>query len=239
MRLALLTLLLVLAAAPAHAAPPAKVRTAACLTGLEAEERSARFEGDMRTIPGATRLQMRFRLQARPRGERRWTAVEAPGFGAWTTSVAGIGRFVYVKNVERLLAPAAYRAIVHFRWLSPGGRTLQRARRVSRPCRQPDLRPDLVIGRLVRDGDGYALTVTNEGRSAAEGVAVTIETGGRIVELGRAGRLAAGERATVRGVAPQCRAGETLTLRVDPEDEVDEADELANTAVLSCPVPDA
>src|SRR5687768_8096884 len=130
-------------AGPAQGATT-KVRTTACQTSVDADERAARFEGDMRTVAGAVKLQMRFTLQTRSAEEPAWTAVKTPGFGSWNSSAPGIGRFVYVKTVQNLLAPAKYRAVVHFRWLGPNGRPILRAKRFSRVCRQPDLRPDLV-----------------------------------------------------------------------------------------------
>jgi hypothetical protein len=237
MRFALPLLLLLAAAAPAGASPAVKARTTACLTSLEQASRAARFEGDIRTIPGALKLQIRFTLQARTDEDPDWADVAAPGFGTWISSDPGIARFVYVKTVGNLLAPADYRTVVQFRWLGAAGRSLQRARRVSRVCHQPDLRPDLVPGRLAAEGDAYAFTVVNQGRSDAGAFRVTAEAGGRVYELGRVARLAAGARTVLRGPLPECRPGEVLTLRVDPEGDVDEADEGANVALESCPGP--
>ncbi len=104
--------LLLAAAAPAAAgAAQAKARLTACETALEQEARKATFSGDMRTVRGAARLQVRFTLQARTDEETQWRTVAAPGFGTWNTSEPGIGRYVYSKTVENLLAPATYRAV--------------------------------------------------------------------------------------------------------------------------------
>ena len=235
-------LLIALAALPAAAAPAAaespvpavKARAAGCHSALDTLERRARFTGDMRALPGAARLQIRFVLQARTADEPRWSRVEAPGFGTWNTAEPGVGRYVYTKTVENLLAPAAYRARVHFRWRSASGRTLLRVRRTTRVCRQLDLRPDLVVETAVPTAGGYDVTVANAGRTAAGRFTVTAESGGRVETLGSVERLAAGERIRVAGRVPPCAPGDAVLIRVDPEGAVDEADEQANTLSFPC-----
>lgn len=238
MRRALLAATLaVLAAAPdALAATPATARLTACTRALDQEERMASFAGDMRSVPGASRLQVKFVLHARTAEERRWVKVVAPGFGTWNSSAPGVGRYVYTKTVESLLAPAAYRTVVRFRWVTAGGRTLLRARRRSRVCRQPDLRPDLVAQRVTRAGDGYEVTLANAGRSAAHSFTVTIEIDGHVHHLAHVDRLGPRETVRLRGVGPACRAGTNLVVRVDAAQAVDEADEGANSLSQACPM---
>lgn len=235
-RLLLLSLVASLAvAAPADAAPLAKVRTLACQSDREQSGRSATFAGDIRAIPGSVRLQIKFVLQARGVDGEGWAAVAAPGFRTWNTSAPGVARYVHEKQVDDLLAPAAYRVIVRFRWLGPAGEVVLRMRRVSRVCRQPDLRPDLAPVRLARSAGGYVVTVANDGRGDAGPFAVTLEMLGRTYEIGRVEKLAAGRSIRLEAQIPECRPGETLIVRVDPADAVDEADEQANKLVRTCP----
>jgi hypothetical protein len=231
----LIAALALLAAAPAAHAADARARLTTCEPALERQERSASFTGDMRAIPGASRLQVKFILQARTEDERGWTAVAAPGFGGWNSSAPGIGRYVYTKTVEELLAPASYRAQMHFRWLSATGRTLARVRRTSRTCRQPDLRPDLVAERLVGAGDGWHVTIRNNGRTPAYSFTVEVEADGQVYEFGYVEEL--GPRGTVnlQRPAPPCRPGTNLVIRVDADGVVDEADEQANELSQACP----
>src|SRR5215217_2287863 len=141
LRAVLLSLLaLLLAAAPAAARSPAKAVLAGCEQGTGEADAAGVFEGQMRTIQGAARMQMRFSLQVRTPDRPRWTTVQVPGFGPWATSAAGTARYVYTKRVEGLLAPASYRVRVRFRWLDAGGIMLQRAKAYSPTCRQPDPR---------------------------------------------------------------------------------------------------
>ena len=238
MRRILLIATLCLLAAPAARADDAaisKARLTTCVPALDREERSASFTGDMRAIPGASRLQVRFVLQARTEDEPGWTAVTAPGFGTWNSSAPGIGRYVYTKTVESLLAPASYRAQMHFRWLSSTGRTLLRARRTSRTCRQPDMRPDLVVDRLTGAGDGWHVTIRNSGRTAAHSFTVEVEVDGQLHEFGYVEELAPRETVSLQRPAPPCRPGTNLVVRVDADGAVDEADEQANALSQACP----
>jgi hypothetical protein len=238
MRLALLAALpVLLTAAPAGAVtlPVVKVRTSACQSALSPKARSATFTGDMRGLRGATRLQMRFVLQARTE-DKHWAKVAAPGFGTWASSDPGIGRYVYAKTVELLAAPADYRAVVDFRWLGASGRTVLRTTRTSRLCRQPDLRPDLEPQAIVALGDGrFAVTVRNSGRTAAGPFAVTVEAGDLTFQLGTLAGLGAGEEAVVEGQGPACSAEEPFAVTVDPDDAVDESEEDGNVLAGSCP----
>ena len=100
------------------------------------------FEADMRTVPGASRLQIRFTLQVRD--DATWTRVAAPTFDVWTTAAPGRARYVYDKHVSNL-QPGAYRAQVRFRWRDALGQTLKSAVRRSRPCRVPDPHPSTAL----------------------------------------------------------------------------------------------
>lgn len=223
-------------AAPAGADPStSKARMTACETALDQEERSATFSGDIRAIPGATRLQVKFVLQSQGADDPGWETVTAPGFGTWNTSAAGIGRYVYSKTVENLLAPAGYRAMVHFRWLTAAGRTLARARRTTRVCRQPDLRPDLLPERLIRTADGYEVTVANDGRSAAESFTITLEIGGQVHQFGYVDLLGPRSRTRISGTAPPCEPGQMVIVQVDADGAVDEAEEEENAIAVACP----
>jgi hypothetical protein len=238
MRRTLLIAMLLLVVAPAaHAddALSAKVRLTECESALDREERTASFTGDMKSVPGAARLQVKFVLQARTEDEPEWTAVTAPGFGTWNSSAPGIGRYVYTKTVENLIAPASYRAQVHFRWLSATGRTLLRARRTSRTCRQPDLRPDLVPLGLTGAGDGWDVAVQNTGRTTAYSFIVTVESAGQVYEFGHVEELAPKQTIHLQRPVPACWPGTYLTVRVDADGAVDEANEEANVLSQPCP----
>src|SRR4051794_16021335 len=175
-RLLLPLVLVLLCTAPASAASLASARVEGC----DAAARTVRFEGAMRAVPGAARMQMRFTLQVH---EDAWERVEVPTFDAWSSSTPGKAGYVYSKQVEHL-TPGAYRVLVRFRWRGGDGTVLRTARRRSRTCVVPDERPNLAPVRI-RAGRGptddtrqYTVVVANRGRSAAAAFSVGLSVGG-------------------------------------------------------------
>ena len=195
----------------------------------------------MRPVPGTDRMQVRFTLQVREGALPLWRRVVAAGLDEWLTSAPGVSRYSYTKTVRNLAAPAAYRAVVRFRWLDAGGAVLARSRATSRTCRQPDMRPDLAATRIdVQPGVDagparYAVTLGNGGRSAAGPFSVALRTGGEQLEPAALPGLAAAEQTVLTFTGPACAPGEPLTVTVDGEDAVDERDEEDNVLVVSCP----
>jgi len=122
-----------LPAAPAAAAPPAGAELLAC----DRVERAAEFRGSMELGTEADGMAMRFALQVRRAGQRRFRPVSAPGFGEWTSADPGVTRYVYTRRVEALIGPARYRVAVRFRWTDADGETLARTRARSAACAQP------------------------------------------------------------------------------------------------------
>jgi hypothetical protein len=136
-------LIAVLLPATAQAQAPVPPELAAtltsCVTGVSAATRSATFTGSMPALDGSSVLAMRFDLERRT--QRAWKAVSAATFGRWERSIPGAAGFVYDKRVERLPAPAEYRATIRFRWWDAAGHPQRDVRRRTAICRQPDLRP--------------------------------------------------------------------------------------------------
>ena len=211
--------------------------------GDDTADRAAVFEGQMRTVRAATRMQMRFTLQARTPESPRWSAVAAPGFGTWVSSAPGTARYVYTKRVEGLLAPASYRVQLRFRWLSAEGRTLATAQRSSRTCRQPDPRPNLVVSslavrRTIAAGRyRYVAFVRNTGRSAAEESALRVAFGDTVLPLAPVVALEPGEGIEVSVEGPACVAEQPVDADADAGEAVDEGDEADNRFTRLCPPP--
>ena len=141
--------------------------------------------GPQRDVRGAHARRARQRPHAGPlhaagargRATARWRRVAAPGFDTWLTSDAGVRRYTYAKTVENLAAPAAYRTRRALP-LARRRRATWSSARAARPppCRQPDLRPNLVPRRSTSrrrptTGDGAATSsrVRNPGRDATRG----------------------------------------------------------------------
>ena len=127
----------VLSTAPAEGTPTVALEQ--CVTSTVQAERSATFTAQM-TATGATqRMGMRIELRQRVRGGSEFHTVLAPGFGVWHSSEPGVKIYKYVKQVTNLSAPAAYRAVVRFRWMGEKGRVLKRAELHTSRCLQPTL----------------------------------------------------------------------------------------------------
>jgi hypothetical protein len=109
---------------------------AECVVPAGQGERYATFAAEMTAIPGGARMQMRFEVQVRLPGEALFHAIAAPGLNAWRTSDASVHVYRYLRQVTNLTAPAVYRALVHFRWLTPRGAVVRRAERITPRCAQ-------------------------------------------------------------------------------------------------------
>jgi hypothetical protein len=225
-----------LAAAPAHAAQVAVLH---CTHGATPEERSVTFEGRIAAWGRSRKMQMRFTLQARM-PEATWAKVSAPGFGAWITAPRGLGRYLYDKTVDGLLAPAGYRAVVDFRWRDAAGKVIHSSRRTSRTCHQPDPRPDLTPGALsvqpaAQPGRRrYVATLVNAGKGDAGPFEVDITREGVLLGSLQISHLAAGAHRTVALSGPACTPGEQIAVVVDATHEVDESDEDDNVLSIVC-----
>ncbi len=234
MRRALLLSLLILCLFPA-AATAESVKLLECVPALEGKERSASFEARMRPARGSLRMQVRFTLQVDEDLLGDWRRVAAPGLDQWLTSDPGVTRYSYTKTVQNLSAPAAYRMVVRFRWLDADGEVLERSRETSRPCRQPDMRPDLRVVQVDAGDGGYVVTLRNSGRTDAGAFAVTLATGDAPLGPLTVPGLAAGGRTVLTFAGPACAPGAVLTVTVDGALAVDERDEDDNVLAAACP----
>src|SRR5690348_11863955 len=145
---ALITGLLVAlaAAAPAAAATTAPdARVTACQTAVDPAARAVEFTGSMSALSGTRRMQMRFTLLQRRGTKGSYKRVAVPGWSAWETSDPYRPGFIFTKRVESLLAPAAYKAQITFRWIDKAGHRQRQVTRTTASCVQPDPRPQLAL----------------------------------------------------------------------------------------------
>lgn len=110
-----------------------------CETSTVQLERSTTFTAQMTATSATQKMGMRIELQQRLHGESEFHTLPAPGFGVWRASEPGVKIYKYVKQVTNLDAPAAYRAIVRFRWIGERGRVLKREELRTPRCIQPTL----------------------------------------------------------------------------------------------------
>jgi hypothetical protein len=234
-------ILLLLAAPAAEARPRAEALLDSCEKATLEQDGTGVFEGRMRRIAGAARMQMRFTLQTRLTRDDRWTAVDVPGFGVWTTSEAGRSRYVYVKRVEDLLAPGNYRVNVRFRWLDADGDRIDSLRDASPTCRQPDPRPNLVVRGIGIEATAdasmrrYVVLVRNSGRAPAGASSLSLSLDGQPQPEVVVPQLEPGEATLVPVEAPACQAGTEVVAGADADDVIDERDETDNSFARTCP----
>jgi hypothetical protein len=230
-----------LAAVPAAAGAtvPTKGTLETCQTGAGPLDRYAVFAGQMGSISGARRLQMRFDLLQRLPGAKGFTAIAAPGLGVWRSTTADI--FRYHKKVAGLQAPGAYRAVVRFRWLGAKG-VLKETRRTTGICRQPDPGINLAVGAITakRAGSGrvqYLVTIRNDGRADAGAFDVAFSLGDAALPNETVESLGAGARTVVTFVGARCAPGDQITVHVDPDGHVEQTDRTDDQKVVACPDP--
>lgn len=241
--LLLVTALALLPAAPAAADKPVPLRAklTSCTVGPEPSARSVTFTASLPRRTGAARLQLRFSLLQRLGDDGPFERVSGvPGWDRWETSQPGRPGLVLHRRVEGLAAPAAYRALVRFRWLDADGHVLKRLTRRTGTCEQPDVRPDLVLGALtaLREGEGarYRLVVRNRGLETAEPFGLALVVGGRQEPAVVVGPIAGGEERIVEVLAAACAPGSPVEVLLDTGGDVAEARERDNAAVRRCPL---
>ncbi len=228
---ALIVLFALLVSGNAQAASPyAKATVARC----DRELNEAMFSGRMSAYRRSPKMQMRFTLQALTPDEPRWRKVDASGFGEWITVPGGFSKYTYDKTVQELLAPASYRAVVHFRWRNSRGKMIRSERAVSGVCRQPDSRPDLLLRNVRADRDGLVAVVFNRGREAAGGFDVEFLRNGSTMGSARVTGLEPQAAVEVFLPGARCARGQQLEAIVDPRSEVDEADEENDALTVFC-----
>src|SRR5215213_9295738 len=238
--------------ASAAAGAPAGARLLACHRSPSIDQRTAVVGAWMRPLLAGRRLALRIDLYQRTPGSHWTQRTDVPGLGMWTTpSDTGVGSragdvFKYRQAVGRLVAPAAYRFHVTFHWLDADGAVVREVSRTTAICRQPDLRPDLVLRevRALPAGDGsvrYVARVGNEGRSAIAQATIAATFPGDAtpgLHLRTVRRLEPGATAVVVFTGPGCAAGEQpAEFLADPSNAIEEADETDNTLTASCPTP--
>ena len=108
-----------------------------CVTAVSQAERSVTFSGEMTALPGTVRMAMRVDIEERTPGEGEYHPISAPGLGVWRMADPKVKVYKYLKQVSNLSAPAAYRGLVHFRWIGAKGRPIKRAERLTGKCLQP------------------------------------------------------------------------------------------------------
>ncbi len=118
-------------------APALSANVEQCVTAATQADRSVTFTGQMETLPGAHRMAMEIVVQEHEPGEPGFHTLAAAGPATWQRSEVGLKIYRYVRQVTDLPAPAAFRALVQYRWLDERGHVLRTISRRTPICRQP------------------------------------------------------------------------------------------------------
>jgi hypothetical protein len=221
--------------------PKAKATVVTCSPSLDQTQRFAVFQGEMQALKGATRMQMRFGLFQQLPGQG-FKPVIGTGLDLWSTARPNVATYKFRKRVENLVAPATYRSVITYRWLTKKGKVLRKVQRVTPACHEPDLRPNLKPGALSGHGAGkklavYNLAVRNFGRTAAGPFDVIFSVNDQPQPAQTVASLAgSGGRQVVSVTAPRCTPGSTIKAVIDPDNRVAETNEADNEITVACPL---
>jgi hypothetical protein len=216
------------------AAPVAKV--VACDVAA-ATDRAAAFYGRMDTVPGASKLALRFVLLERLGRDNTWTKLDLPDLRQWHTSQAGVKRFGWKQTVDNLHLGGAYKVRIQYRWFSGSGVVLDSQTRETAVCKGP--LPNIALGQLTTnpgptaDTRTYLIAVQNTGKSDADQVDVSMSVDGAVLDTVTLVHLAAGDVRFVSFNGPACRR--EVSVKVDPGNSIGERSEDDNSQVFSCP----
>jgi CARDB len=219
--------------APVTGSPVAKVVTCDVLSS----ERSATFFARMDTIPGASKLAIRFQLLQRLGRDSGFDKVNVPALNQWHTSQAGVKRYGWKQTVDNLLQGGAYKARVQYRWLSATGTVVATDSRDTPTCHGP--LPNIAIGDLtVKPGPSsdtrtYRVGIQNTGKIEADEVDVQMAVDKAILDTLTLDHLAPGEQRFATFTGPVCHHG--VRVKADPGNTIGETIEDDNSELFACP----
>lgn len=237
------------AASAAGSAPPrAQLRQFICQTGMDPASRAVSVTTVMRPLPGTRRMALRFQLLWSHRQTGPFRPVRGGDLGSWIAPAnSTLGQqpgdvWILNKQVVDLAAPARYRFRVQFRWTGAHRRVLRTMSRTTGVCRQPELRPDLMVRRVsvtptaTAGVYAYNVVVANRGASAAGPFEVWFSPGGGAARQSRTVLgLAAHRGTTLRFLAGACSSVSPPTVTVDPSGQIDDFNRANNRLSVMCP----
>ena len=236
----------VLAGAAWSSSPHTKLRGFACKHALFPSNRGVSVTAVMRPVGGTKHMALKFELIGRNKRTHKLVHVKGGDLGAWINPAdRGLGSrpgdvWIIKHPVKDLAAPVTYRFHVHFRWSGAHGQTISGAVRVSRPCYQPELRPDLVAASIQvkavsgqPSSDRYVAVIRNAGARAAGTFQVEFNDSGTM-QTRTVQRLAAHDSIKETFVGPACTAASALTITADPTHQVPDFNRSNNSMAAKC-----
>ncbi len=227
----------------AAASPRSAVKLAICRSALLPADRDVRLVSQITADRATVRMAIRVDSYQRLPGRGYVPLRSAYGFGRWYRQPRPYGSvFRYIYDSHPDTVPATVRFRVGFRWYERHGKIERTVYRLTPPCRQRDLRPDLSVrGIRVEHGrrgnhDRYAVTIRNAGATAAAPFTLRLAfSGGLIQTWDLTGGLGPGRGATRTLTGGPACAGGAPTATVDSGAVIDESNEQNNSLVAACP----
>lgn len=231
------------------AAPPAHLRNFTCSPNLQPLLRGLSVTGVMRPVTGTHAFRMRFDLLRARRRTGRYRPVHGTNLGTWLAPKdPTLGRQPGdVWSVSHPVAgashPGYYRFSVSFEWLGTNHQRLALITHATPVCALLELRPDLLVSRLVSmtplstppGQAAYVAAIRNRGVSAAGPFSVALSVAGGPPVTRSLSGLGALTSRHVRLVGPACTAGQAVTITVDPSQKVPDYDAANNSLTFDCP----
>lgn len=230
------------------AAPRAQLRGFICQKALDPAGRAVSITAVMRPMKGTQHMEMKVQLLSKPTGAASFTALAGTGLGSWRGPPAQhppLGQrtgdvWIVHHPVVVLSAPAVYRFSVSFRWIGTHGKVLATTTKSSPTCRQPELRPDLLVQSFVASPvaghprrNSFAAVIGNAGATAARNFHVEFSDGAK-TSSPLVKRIPAHGTVTLTFTGPACTTASPPSLTIDPAGVVDDFDRTNNTATAIC-----
>jgi hypothetical protein len=206
------------------------------LLTCDRDAHNAAFQGRMRRVRGAERMSMRFTLFERMPGAQ-FRPVAAEGLDRWRRAKPFKAAFAYRQGVRGLVANAAYRTSVQFRWYTEEGQTVRRERHRSRVCDQntplPNLRARVIGAEPTADAGvlRYSVRVVNRGRAPAD-AEVRLSVDGTEAAIRTIPAVLPGQPRVIVLQGPRCQR--QVEAFADPADVIEESDERDNGHTVPC-----
>src|ERR1700742_670285 len=243
-----------LPAASVAAATPARSQLSAfsCTHALDPGARAVGVTATMRPLTGTRRMAIRFELLQHSPG-LPVQEVTGGDLGVWRTPAnPTLGQLPgdvwrVQKSVYNLDVPFTYQFRVSFRWTGLHGKVLGTATRLTRPCHQRELRPDLAVRSItVADVAGhpnknlYTAVIVNRGLTGAGPFQVLFAPGNSSAPTtDTVSFLSAGDTRTLSFLGPRCDAANPPTVSADAASQIDDFDRSNNVLAATCPTLDS
>lgn len=228
---------------------PVSLRGYSCSPNLQPLLRGLDVTAVMRPVTGTLKLRMRFDLLRAARRAGPYRVVRGTNLGRWIGPPnPGLGRqpgdvWQVSHPVVGASKPGYYRLQVAFEWLGAHNQRLAAATRTTPACALLELRPDLLVSRLVsatpipaRPGrNAYVAAIRNRGDTATGPFEIELSVAGGTPVRRMLPGLGAHASRRVRLVDTACTAGQAVTITVDPAQQIPDYDPANNSLTLDCP----